>query len=212
MMRDDYEKFAQIAPKALHKNYFYQNWKTEPEYPYNFAKVRMNHTVFDEKGLSHLNIHKGIYVDIFAIDKMSEDKKTRLREHKKSLRLQAAQELLYVDLHKKRNVFKSLFLRMYRALLSRKYMHKKLDRLLKRHNATESRLCGDRLWNNILEYHTDDYERQIYVEFEGKKRPIPSGYDHILRTEFGDYMKFPPEEERYPHHNYFYLDFGDFFD
>lgn len=192
MLRKDYERFAEIANRELSENYFYQNWITEPEYPYNFAKVRMNHTVFDEKGLSHLNIHKGIWVDIFAIDKQTEDAGIAEREQKRSRRLQAAQELLYVDLNKNRNVFKSLLLRLYRALIPRAYMHKKLDKLLKKYNHTESKLCADRLSKGAKSYYTDDFAQQIYVKYEDKQYPIPNGYDHILKAEFGDYMQYPP--------------------
>ena len=38
----------------------------------------------------------------------------------------------------------------------------------------------------------------VYVDFEGKKRPIPAKYDEYLRGYYGDYMQFPPEELRHP--------------
>ena len=42
----------------------------------------------------------------------------------------------------------------------------------------------------------------ILVDFEGKKFPVPRGYDTILKLTYGDYMKFPPESERHPYHGY----------
>ncbi len=35
--------------------------------------------------------------------------------------------------------------------------------------------------------------------FEGKMFSIPRGYDAVLRTKYGDYMKLPPEEKRGGH-------------
>lgn len=47
------------------------------------------------------------------------------------------------------------------------------------------------------------YNDMIYILFEGKKFPIPVGYDDYLTRLFGkDYMKLPKEEERKSTHHY----------
>lgn len=38
--------------------------------------------------------------------------------------------------------------------------------------------------------------------------PVPKNYDQILRDYYGDYMEFPPENERY-HLNLIYLKIND---
>ena len=45
-------------------------------------------------------------------------------------------------------------------------------------------------------FHTEDFKKQCFVEVEGFSLPIPNGYDRILKIMYGDYMKFPPVEER----------------
>ena len=40
MLREDYERFIEIAPKELKPEYFLQTWKTDKSYPYAFAKIR----------------------------------------------------------------------------------------------------------------------------------------------------------------------------
>ena len=37
------------------------------------------------------------------------------------------------------------------------------------------------------------------LKFEDKEYFAPSGYDHILRTMFGNYMEMPPVENRITH-------------
>ena len=37
-----------------------------------------------------------------------------------------------------------------------------------------------------------------WVDFEGYKMPIPIGYDEMLRSQYGDYMQLPPENQRKP--------------
>lgn len=38
----------------------------------------------------------------------------------------------------------------------------------------------------------------VWVDFEGEKMPIPSGYDECLRLSYGDYMSLPPQKDRTP--------------
>lgn len=37
------------------------------------------------------------------------------------------------------------------------------------------------------------------LEFEGLNAMVPNSYDKYLKCIYGDYMKLPPESERYPH-------------
>lgn len=46
------------------------------------------------------------------------------------------------------------------------------------------------------------FEDTVYMPFEDMDVPVPSGYDPLLRSCFGDYMRLPPKEERMGHHVY----------
>ena len=48
MMREDYEKFIEVAPSALKKGYTLQHFKTDPKTPTYHAKVRKDGTQFVE--------------------------------------------------------------------------------------------------------------------------------------------------------------------
>lgn len=45
-------------------------------------------------------------------------------------------------------------------------------------------------------WNTEWFDSAIDVPFEYTTLPVPSGYHEILSRQFGDYMQFPPEEER----------------
>lgn len=45
-------------------------------------------------------------------------------------------------------------------------------------------------------FFKEDFSESVFCHFCGKSFPIPIGYNRILKTTYGDYMKFPPVEER----------------
>ncbi len=77
MTRENYEKFLEIAPEKLKNDYFLQTRKTDKKAPYMYAKVRKNGTVFMEWNKRNLDMHHGIYIDIFPYDNVPDDIKER---------------------------------------------------------------------------------------------------------------------------------------
>ena len=51
-------------------------------------------------------------------------------------------------------------------------------------------------------FKRNDWNGAIWMPFENIKVPAPEGFDNILRTGYGDYMKFPPVEDRGKWHTY----------
>lgn len=70
MPREDYERFLSIAQKELGDGYFVQTTDTDPHSLFYFAKVRKNGTAFEEWDFRHVQMHQGIYVDIFPFDRI----------------------------------------------------------------------------------------------------------------------------------------------
>ena len=55
-------------------------------------------------------------------------------------------------------------------------------------------------------YPSNGFLMYVFLEFEGVKLMAFKEYDKILRHYFGDYMQFPPENERVSHHTVDKLD------
>lgn len=70
MTRANYDRFLREAPSVLGKEYFLEWFGTEPNTPFYFAKVKKNNTLFVEYMYRDLNIHHGIFVDIFPYDRI----------------------------------------------------------------------------------------------------------------------------------------------
>lgn len=69
MERADYERFIREAERELPSGYTLQTPLNEPNTPYYFTKVRKDNTAFIAEDEVGLDIHHGIYVDIFPLDR-----------------------------------------------------------------------------------------------------------------------------------------------
>ncbi len=69
MERGDYDRFLHEAGVALADGYTLQSPVDEPNTPYYFAKVRKDNTLFVSEDEAGLDIHHGVYIDIFPLDR-----------------------------------------------------------------------------------------------------------------------------------------------
>ncbi len=74
MERDDYDRFLREAPSVLAKGYTLQSPENESLTPYYFAKIRKDDTLFVTEEERDLDIHHGIYVDIFPFDRVPDSR------------------------------------------------------------------------------------------------------------------------------------------
>jgi lipopolysaccharide cholinephosphotransferase len=68
MPRADFDRFVaqfQVEPVP---GMMLQSWQTERDYPYSFAKIRLEGTCIQETDLAGKNLHSGIFVDVFPFD------------------------------------------------------------------------------------------------------------------------------------------------
>lgn len=82
MTRDNYNRFLHEAPQVLGKDYFLAWFGSDPHSPFYFAKVRKNNTLFLEEICQKINMHHGIYIDIFPFDKISDNKRLERLQRK----------------------------------------------------------------------------------------------------------------------------------
>ena len=69
MPKKDFKKFSKLCRVELAKQYFFQNCRSEKQYPFLFAKIRKNNTFVNDMLLANLKIHKGLYIDVFPLVK-----------------------------------------------------------------------------------------------------------------------------------------------
>lgn len=72
VLEEDIDKIISLQTEFRKKNLFVQHYNTEKSTPYYFTKIRLDNSVFEEKFIENLNIHKGIFVDIFPLRSVAE--------------------------------------------------------------------------------------------------------------------------------------------
>jgi len=197
MPRDDYEKMLALG-KEFEYPYFLQTPWSDKDYYYSFAKLRNSLTSFVSKNFLYADFNQGIHLDFHPIDIWHPD------ENGEEVYAKISQ-LAYDN---------STYMRMKNPYLNdedkqRIKNYKGIDPLL----ACEKMRALGMTWhgqksqyvcrNTMVVYGyrrnlflAEDFDGTLNWNFEGATIPVPVGYDRILRTIYGDYMKLPPMEKR----------------
>lgn len=208
MFREDYNRFLEIAAKDLGKSYFLQTFKTDSNMPIFFAKIRKNNTFIDSKPEHLLNIHKGIFVDIFPVDRITEKRLFQLihcQQIKWNLLIN-----LFLDERVKTRMTEKLFIKSIRKIAikflscKRNAFRGKLEKCLQKYNKRKKEkfsYCSltafpSPKWIYRKEWLVSFKE----VQFEDLIVRIPIGYHELLTHAYGDYMTPPPKEKQVPEH------------
>lgn len=209
MLREDYDKLISVSQEEFTAPYHFQSGYTEDSYPMGHAQLRKDGTTAIQKGKEFFKYHQGVFIDIFVYDVVPDDidelnsLETSIAEMRSNLvRYCRGRYLFYQPLYS----LKLFLFKLPIAITGYGRYFEKFDNLLKGHKGNDV-ACMGFIWD--LEHFRRNlslYADTIYVPFEDIMMPIPSGYDTILRTQYGDYMK-PVVAPSY-HSGFVYLDTG----
>lgn len=206
MLRKDYMRFKEICKIELRKDFFYQSNETDPQYFYLFDKIRLNGTVFKESFVAEYNIHHGIYIDIFPIDYLPNNKWKQKLQYVEFhfFRLGVQSKYLILNARTGKKKWGAALLRLVYAPFSLIWLYKKAHDVAMAYNLKGSH---KQLASFFSPYKKKDifpfelFSEYIESDFEGEKIMIIKEYDKVLKQLYGDYMNLPPKEARVSHHN-----------
>lgn len=207
MFREEYDKLCEVAPKELKYPYFFQTEYTDKGSLRGHAQIRNCKTtgiLMSEKDKKY-QFNQGIFVDVFPLDAIINDKKLFHRQFKRAMKykklafqiaklttrynsytLQSKKKLFIFLLH---YIIKLDFLHLFS---SEKY-YKKFEDECKRYDYMNTEMVStlSLQFNNRQHFkYRSDYQDPIYMDFEFMQIPVSSQYDHALRVRYGEYMKF----------------------
>ena len=206
MTRENYNKFMQIAEKELPKNLFLQTYNTEPNSPFDFAKIRKDGTIFMENYCQKLDIHHGVYIDIFPYDNIPDDIKLRKRQHfkvqfwsnlfiAKTLTGSSVPQVSFVG---KIKLLVRLMMHYLLKPIPKTFLFNNLEKNYKKYNNQKCKMRSMVKFPNFM-ISNEDLNNPEEIEFEGLLFPCPRDPKKQLERQYGDYMQLPPEEERVGH-------------
>lgn len=203
MSRNDYIRFKEVCKTQLPEKYTFQDYHSEPDFPMCFGKIRDNNTTFIEEEIQHLDINKGVFVDIFPFDVVPSNKFLRLTQF-----MFASLNLLFARGYPSKKDGKVMY-SISKIILSvipkntqhkfRGFCEKQISRY-KNENYDNVAFLIDRFGNLRKYFPYDLLNSYTVLEFENINVPIFRDYQKYLTIQYGDYMKLPPEEERVNKH------------
>lgn len=195
MFRDDYEKFLEHFNEIASPRYTVYSTKNIENYPYLMPKVMDNATHVREKFFAECP-YLGIWVDIFPIDYLSQEGIDAARA------LTKLEQRRWCALYHQSTWIGKLKLIGYNMIQRDTRMSDlnmnpadlvneihRIHRCTEVHDQVRSPSSADSFY---IFYNTHCFDKTIMVPFETLSMPIPSGYDELLRTVYGDYMTPPP--------------------
>ena len=202
MKGKDYLKLVEILKDNEDKTYFFQSLETEENYYLLWNKIRMNNTIFIEKGWEDNNIHQGISLDIFPLIEYPENEK----EKKKIDKIFKISKLL-IDCNMKTNKnYKSYglsgkILSKIFKLIPKNIRNKKILKNIKYlcNYKSNSEYYFSTASGIDRKYSKSCFEKTIKIPFETEKFIAPNDYKKYLKEVYGDYMKLPDEKDRIGH-------------
>lgn len=208
LLREDYQRFLEVAPGELPQGYFLQNYMTEPCFPHLSSKLRNSNTAFIETGVAGLPMNHGIYLDIFPLDgQPAAPLERKLFFWKKKvydwIRFCSLEEETRYKRWRRKTLPRFLGLDKKTA-----FAVGALSRLCAKYSTDESELwCNYGNWQGELEYAPKwHYGDGTWATFEGLRVRIPENIDAYLTQKYGDWRADPPVEKQKSHHRSVVID------
>lgn len=203
MPRKDYDIFQKEAQKYLPVHLFLQNHATDHNFYQKYSKIRNSNTTAIEYGDAELNINHGLWIDIFPLDGLPEEKllkKYYFKEFKIYRRRFLHYKYNYSSLKNKIANILVLF-----AYPSKEKTFKKSVALSKKYNFDESEF----IWRNncfVTNIKKEWFDSYIEMKFEDIVLRVPNDYVAYLESIFGNWKALPSLEKRINPHKFKVLD------
>ena len=204
----NYKRFLQIAQEQLDKDKYFV-CEGRVDWPLYFTKVKLKNTHLQEHEGRWTSDTDGIYVDVFKMDNVSNNKLIARWQYFCGKYYMSY--LLAQRTYGSASVFKRIIMFMtfpLKVSVIRNFVVKQSEK----YNNTETKFYGffhgrNRYKSSVI--RKDLFGEPLYVPFEDTMLPIQERYQEYLTQVFGDYMKLPPEEKRVGLH-LIDVDFGEY--
>lgn len=202
MFYDDYMRFSQIAAKEIRYPFFFQNYQTEPGFGPAMSRIRNSETTGCTRydySIADGSYNCGIFIDIFPLFGI-EDRTIPLLIQKIRIKKWWSAIAGYESLRVAKSTgwttkswlnpriwwWRIVSLFANHIEVSQRYL--KACSMAKSYK--KMGLLSFTGFNRHLIWNKEWFDEIIPLPFEFTDIPCPKDYDPVLRTQYGDYMKF----------------------
>lgn len=215
MPREDHDRFVKIAKEQYGDKYYVMNGLENENYPLLTTRWMKRGTKFVEEPLKDIDCPMGIFLDIYPLDKISDDEKVFKKQARKAffysklliLRSIPFPVLGFSGVKAKlvHGICAIIHYLMVLFRISKKWLYKKCLEVSTQNNNLEQTkridfLCDTTAYMNI--HYTEGMYPLVEYDFEDIKLKFPGNIKENLELAYGDYMQLPPEEKRKNHYPY----------
>lgn len=206
MLRPDFEKLMDIASSEFQEPYFFQTALTDRSNFCGYARLRNSTTTGAIVGHTE-DYHCGIFIDIYVMNGYTENTKKFNKQIRRRKFAEAIVRLFQPkisDSSPAKKFVKMAVRPLVKKMTTYEKAVKKYWDVIGKYDESAKRVS---LMTHIVKFarqywiYKSDFKNIIYMDFENIAIPVPENYDRVLRNIYGDYMKFPPAEERGEWHN-----------
>ena len=217
MLREEYNKFREVADELNPDICFFQDHKTDPKYLWGYGKIRKTGTTHMRTGQDAIGCKNGVYIDIFPLDDVP---KSVIGQIFQDIDLYFKRKTLWSKVAK--DTYTNPIKRFNYKCLSRipvDKVYEKTEKYRRRSsNKTDNRVrnllfpsFGKLYVKNPLKERFSMPKRWFLeleeYDFEGYKFYGTKYADGFLKYMYDDYMTPPPPEKRVPKVSYSELEF-----
>ena len=198
--RYDLLKLRLCANSELNNGFFYQTQSTDKNWYRLYDKIRVDGTVFREIAHENEEIHQGIYIDVFPIDYLPNNKflsKCQVLLYGFFSTVLSAKYLSLRHLHGF-NKLAAVLLRVVFFPLKKKWLYNMAEKIACCSSEGEYMCSFESAYKEI--FPNTVFEKFIDMDFDKYKFSCVSNYDYWLKTLYGNYWELPPEGKRVTTH------------
>ena len=215
MPRDDFEKLLPLVEKEMGDKYLIMNAERYPNYPLMTTRITMRGTKFKEEALKNIDAPLGIFLDLYPLDKVSDNPKEARRQARdawfwsKILILRSIPFPMLGFSGWKAKIIHAICGLAHLVLsilhVPKTWIYKKAYEAETRSNHyTKTKnldfFCDTTPYMNL--YAVKDIYPLRKLPFEDVELNFPHNLHNNLTGMYGDYMQLPPEEKRKNHYPY----------
>ena len=193
MPRKDYDQLIALGNEVFADPYFLQSAYSDVDYHRGHAQLRNSQTAAIRPSDSYQPFNQGIFIDIFVIDGVPEDMQEARELAKwvrRRLRFLKSKNTAILASGRIGLVFRKWKCRYEVWRKGWHTLYREIEDRLRSHPFSDCRQVAEISYSGLdIVFDRHIFDDTVWLDFEDTKIPAPMGYDLLLRTQYGDYMK-----------------------